>query len=258
MENDLKSQEDNAIEIQNICKTFYSSVNTEGNKVLKGVNLVIKKGTISGLIGPSSGGKSVLLKIISKVLRQDSGTVDLRTSSSSLLFQEGALFDSLNVFDNVAFPIVSGKVPTYLLKASIQEEVTSKVNKILDKVGLLWAKNKMPAELSGGMKRRVSLARALVSNPELVFLDDPTGGLDPVASSVIMNLIIESQKEFKSTMVIVSHDLRRLLPAVEKVYALFSGTITFSGTLPELKSSSDAYVKDFVKCRYDLDNIGSI
>src|SRR5207244_3998957 len=146
-----------------------------------------------------------------------------------LMFQEGALFDSLNVLDNVAFPLVNGRVPTTILPKKVQEEVREKVMKILARVGLSRAVHKMPGQLSGGMRRRVALARALVSKPTLVLLDDPTSGLDPVASSIIMDLIVELHREYQPTTLMVSHDLRRLLPVVDRIVALFNGKICFSG-----------------------------
>ena len=111
----------------------------------------------------------------------------------------------------------------------------------------------MPAQLSGGMRRRVSLARALVSRPRLVLLDDPTCGLDPVASSVIMNLIVELHREYQPTTIMVSQDLRRLFPAVDKIFGLFDGKISFAGTLEQLKKTDNTRLRTFASCRYDLD-----
>lgn len=224
--------------------------------VLTGATLEVEGPSIIGLIGPSGGGKSILLKIIGSVVRADSGVVkisDGKACSVSLMFQEGALFDSLNVFDNIAFPLVNGKVPAVNLPSHIRDEVKDKVSEILSRVGLLKAASKMPAQLSGGMRRRVSLARALVTRPKLVLLDDPTCGLDPVASNVIMNLIVELHKEYLPTTIMVSQDLRRLFPVVEKIFALFDGKITFNGTLDQLKNSDDTRLRTFASCRYDLD-----
>lgn len=228
-----------------------------GKHVLRGTTFSIPQGSIVGLIGPSGGGKSVLLKIIADTCRLDKGEVCLGGMSRkdvALLFQEGALFDSLSVYDNVAFPLVNGKVPTSSLPREIREEVCEKVADILARVGLTRAAYKMPAQLSGGMRKRVSLARALVSRPKLVLLDDPTSGLDPVASSVIMNLIVELQAEYKPTALIVSHDLRRLLPVVDQVVALFDGGVIFQGTLEELRACPKPQLRGFVSCRFDLDN----
>lgn len=225
-------------------------------QVLQGVNFALKPASINGLIGPSGGGKSILLKIIANTCKCEYGSVIFDKGASvadvGLMFQEGALFDSMSVYDNVAFPLVQGKVPTNSLPKEVREDVCDKVGEILGRVGLLKAAYKMPAQLSGGMRRRVSLARSLVSRPRILLLDDPTSGLDPVASSVIMDLIVELHREYKPTTVLVSHDLRRLLPAVERVLALFDGTIAFDGTVAELGTGAPAFVRSFVSCRYEL------
>ena len=237
------------LKVTNIYRSFGAK------QVLRGVSFEAEQGCIVGLIGPGGGGKSTLFKIIAGVCRPQQGSVEfLRESGaqSSLMFQEGALFDSLNVFDNVAFPLVNGRVPTFILSKEIQQEVHRRVEIILARVGLTKAAYKMPGQLSGGMRRRVSLARALVSRPSLVLLDDPTCGLDPVASSVIMDLIVELHKEYRPTTIMVSHDMRRLLPVVDKVMALFDGRIRFLGSLRELKEFECPEVRRFVSCRYDF------
>lgn len=224
--------------------------------VLQGVTFNLKPESINGLIGPSGGGKSVLLKIIANTCKCEYGSVVFDNGCTAadvgLMFQEGALFDSMSVYDNVAFPLVQGKVPTNSLPQHVREEVCAKVSAILSRVGLIKAVNKMPAQLSGGMRRRVSLARALVGRPRILLLDDPTSGLDPVASSVIMDLIVELHREYKPTTVLVSHDLRRLLPSVERILALFDGTIAFDGSLHDLAQTAPTFVRSFVSCRFEL------
>jgi phospholipid/cholesterol/gamma-HCH transport system ATP-binding protein len=174
------------------------------------------------------------------------------------MFQEGALFDSMSVYDNVAFPLVNGNVPTTTLPRAVREEVCAKVSEILSRVGLLRAAHKMPAQISGGMRRRVSLARALVQRPKILLLDDPTSGLDPVASSVIMDLIVELHREYRPTTLLVSHDLRRLLPAVERILAMFDGKIVFDGSLKDLATSAPPQVQGFVACRFELDKVRNV
>lgn len=237
------------IEINGIVKSFGR------NTVLNGVSLSLEESSINGLIGPSGGGKSVLMKIMAGVDEPDAGEVKAGVTNPrqvSLMFQEGALFDSLNVFDNIAFPLVEGRVPTFILPKSKVQEVHERVDEILARVGLTKAAAKMPGQLSGGMRRRVSLARALVFRPQLLLLDDPTCGLDPVASSVIMDLIVELHKEYRPTLLMVSHDLRRLLPVVDRVIMLMDGKIHFSGRMEELKSVECQITQKFVSCRYDL------
>ncbi|MBX7138144.1 MAG: ATP-binding cassette domain-containing protein [Oligoflexia bacterium] len=229
-------------------------------QILKDVTFSLEPGTITGLIGPSGGGKSVLLKIMGGVMRADSGEVcfdecvanEDGSLACGLMFQEGALFDSISVLDNVAFPLVSGKVPVSLLGLKRRRAVTERVAAILARVGLARAWHKMPGQLSGGMRRRTSLARALVSHPPVVLLDDPTAGLDPVASSVIMNLIVELHHEYRPTMLVVSHDLRRLLPVVDSIYALYDGSIQFGGNLAKLRAEASPFLRSFVTCRFEL------
>lgn len=234
--------------VSNITKKFYR------HEVLRGVSFNLAQGGLYGLIGPSGGGKSVLLKIISGITEPDSGTVDQGVSDKheiGFMFQEGALFDSISVIDNVAFPLVDGKVPTTILPYSRRCEVHARAEEILGKVGLSKAAYKMPAQISGGMRRRVSLARAIVSKPKVLLLDDPTAGLDPVASSVIMELIRDMHREYRPTTLIISQDLRRLLPTVDHIFGLFAGKIAFSGPASELASSAED-VQRFVACRSDL------
>jgi phospholipid/cholesterol/gamma-HCH transport system ATP-binding protein len=223
------------------------------HRVLCGVSFELQSGELCGLIGPSGGGKSVLLKIIAGVTGADYGEVSHAPQAKiSLMFQEGALFDSLSVFDNVAFPLVQGKVPAANLSAAVRERVREQVSDILAHVGLSKASAKMPGQLSGGMRRRVALARALVNRPELLLLDDPTSGLDPVASSIIMKLIKDLHEEYRPTCLMVSQDLRRLLPIVHRILGLFEGKIVFNGDLAALAGQSDAALRHFVACRYEL------
>lgn len=224
-------------------------------QVLRGVNITVAPGSVVGVIGPSGGGKSVLMKILGDAIEADSGSIDLAGTPREdigLMFQEGALFDSLTVLDNVAFPLARGTVPTYLLPRAERQGVISKIEEILGRVGLLKAVSKTPNQISGGMRRRASLARAVVNRPSILLLDDPTCGLDPVASNVIMNLIRELHADYRPTVIMVSQDLRRLLPAVESVVALFDGQVAFHGSLSELAANGSDDVRAFVRCRYDL------
>jgi len=240
--------------VSNISKAFH------GHAVLRNISFEIQPGTVVGLIGPSGGGKSVLLKILGGVCSTDAGEVSRGSKVSgmtSLMFQEGALFDSISVFDNVAFPLVDGRVPTHSLPKCVQIEIHHRVAEMLARVGLSAAANKFPAQLSGGMRRRVSLARALVSNPTLLLLDEPTCGLDPVASNVIIKLILDFQRRYCPTTIMVSQDLRRLIPVVDWVLALFHGRIVFSGTPTELVASAAGKLREFVACRFDLEGSSS-
>ncbi len=235
------------VELNNISKSF-------GNvEVLKNLNLSIEKGLITGIIGPSGGGKSTLLKLIGKINEPDSGLVKIPEETKiGLMFQEGALFDSLTVLDNISFPLTNGKVPVSILKNKTKDKVCEKSVDYLKKVGLEDAWSKYPAQLSGGMRRRLSLARSLISNPQLTLLDDPTAGLDPIASSVIMDLIRSVHEEMFMTTIVASHDLRRLFPICDVIIALFDGQIIFKGTIEDLKKSKLENLINFVNPRYNL------
>lgn len=242
------------LKISNIEKSFAK------NHVLKGVSFEISSGEIVGLVGPSGGGKSVLLKILGEVLTPDKGEVALSHGESDdsevslsdvsvgFSFQEGALFDSQSVLDNVAFPLTVYKKHLNLSK----EEIYSKAFDVLDQVGLSAAASKFPGQLSGGMRRRVGIARALVSKPDVVLLDDPTGGLDPVAASVVMNLIRDLHSHYKPTVLLVSHDIRRLLPAVNRILGLFDGIVICDLPPEDLKEKAEKEVVDFLSTRYDF------
>ncbi len=233
--------------------------------VLQNLSFSMAQGEILGVVGPSGAGKSVLLKIIGSVMQPDHGRIYRDTTSSSgedlssdvssggvgFLFQEGALFDSMSVIENVAFPLFSTKTAHGELS---YDEVMTRAHDILCEVGLRDAYKKFPGQLSGGMRRRVGIARALVSHPRLVLLDDPTGGLDPVAARVIMNLILSLHQNYKPTVVLVSHDIRRLLPSVSRVLGLFDGKLICDEASENLVSRADQKVIDFLATRYDFDN----
>jgi phospholipid/cholesterol/gamma-HCH transport system ATP-binding protein len=224
-------------------------------RVLNGVSFAVEPGTITGLIGPSGSGKSTLFKILAGVLKADYGAYQLdicKSDEIGLMFQEGALYDSMNVYDNLVFPLVDGQVPTWNLDEDKKMRVHAKVQEMLSRVGLIKASQKYPGQLSGGMRRRISLARALISRPRLLLLDDPTAGLDPIASSVIMNLITTIHKEYRPTVIVASHDLRRLFPRVHEVVALFDGQVRFQGTLPALKEQPCPQLSRFVSARYSF------
>ncbi len=236
-----------------------------GKPVLRDVNFTVERGSIVGVVGPSGVGKSVLLKILGGVLEPDSGNIDWESAVGEshknevgFLFQEGALFDSMTVIENVAFPLlVKPQESGALGLSSVRENYSQAMERafsILTQVGLAKAYKKVPGQLSGGMRRRVGIARALVANPELVLLDDPTGGLDPVAASVIIELIKELHRQHSATIFIVSHDIRRLLPNVERVIALFEGQVACSLPPRELVEKAPEEVVKFLATRFDFSN----
>lgn len=242
--------------------------------VLRDISFQLNDGEMVGLVGPSGGGKSVLLKVLGGILAPDSGSVECSTKnfeptsghdhegeevSVGFLFQEGALFDSMNVLDNVAFPLRvchdASSSSKYRFPTLDRKQAYERAYGILHEIGLAKAWKKFPGQLSGGMRRRVGLARALVGRARVVLLDDPTGGLDPVAASVIVNLVQRFHRDYHPTIIMVSHDIRRLLPNVERVIALFQGEIVFYDRPEELLTKAGQEVLEFLTKRFDFQKL---
>ena len=236
------------IEVIDLHKSFNSA------EVLKGINLEVEQGEIVALIGRSGYGKSVLLKHIVGLIKADKGKVLIdgedmgRSRGRSLerlrkkfgfLFQGGALFDSLNVFDNIAFPLHE---KTRMSKDKIRERVLFE----LEQVGLSGVENKFPAELSGGMKKRVALARCLVMDPEIMLFDEPTTGLDPITAHAINQLIHDTHQRLQFTGIIITHDITQMLSIVQKVALLNEGTIEVCGTPDEMLVSKNLLIRQFI------------
>ena len=247
------------LNVKNLYKSFADRA------VIDGVSFSLNDGDIVGLVGPSGVGKSVLLKLLAKVIEPDDGEIvrvsgGKRTSTTQqysvgFLFQESALFDSMTTLDNVSFPLLSTADDRKRISVS---EAQDRAYKILTEVGLARAYDKLPGELSGGMRRRAGIARALVNHPELVLLDDPTGGLDPVAASVIMDLIAKLHDMYHPTIVLVSHDIRRLLPRVSRVLGLFQGKVVCDCVTEELVGCAPDYVIKFLATRYDFGKVSNV
>lgn len=225
------------------------------NQVLKGINLSIYQGKIMAVIGKSGTGKSVLLKHIIGLVHQDSGTIliqgtplDQMTKEKkrrfqndlSYMFQENALFDSLTVFDNIALPLVE----TSRDKTSIIRE---KVDIRMEQLGIGSIGQKFPSQLSGGMRKRVALARALVTDPKVVLFDEPTTGLDPVRKRKVHAMIEEYQKQFGFTAVIVSHDIPEIFDVAQHIAMLDEGKISFEGTKDDILNSHSDTVNAFIR-----------
>ncbi len=238
------------IVIENIHKKF------EGNKVLRGVDLTIKDGETIAIIGPSGCGKSVLLKHIVGLMYPDEGrvTVDSHNlnelSSKELyevrrmfgfLFQGAALFDSMTVAENIGLPLVESD--NGFSSADIKEVVGEK----LELVGLPGTEELKPSELSGGMKKRVGLARALATNPKYILYDEPTTGLDPVMSDSIDELIRSLSDKLAVTSIVVTHDMLSVKNVADKVSMMHEGRIHFTGTPTEIIESEDRILRDFIK-----------
>ena len=223
-------------------------------KVLNGINLEIEDGKTTVIIGGSGGGKSVLLKHMIGLLRPDNGQVlvdevditrlndrDLNEirKKFGMLFQEAALFDSMNVRENVAFPLREHTKKK-------DDEIRRIVAERLKAVGLPGVEDKMPSELSGGMRKRVGLARAIAMHPQIVLFDEPTTGLDPVMTEAINELIITTQKTFDLTCVVISHDVQSIFTVGHKIAMLYQGKIIEHGTAEEIRNMSDPVLRQFL------------
>ncbi|MBL7662925.1 ATP-binding cassette domain-containing protein [bacterium] len=230
------------LSVKNIYKSFGSSA------VLSGIDLEFKRGERVALIGPSASGKSVFLKILARVYQAELGEINYEAGVRfGFLFQEGALFDSQTVLENVAFPLFENNPEL------TRNEVYDRAFDALKKVGVAKAYAKYPSQISGGMQRRVGIARAIVAAPDVLLLDDPTGGLDPVTASVIMELIATLHSQYNPLVIMVSHDLRRLLPRSERLIGLFAGKVIYDGQFDgEALSHAPSALTHFISQRYDL------
>jgi len=239
------------IKIKNLYKAFGT------NEVLKNISLTLKKGENIVILGRSGIGKSVLAKCIVGLLQYDKGVIEIYNKDiSSLnsdeldrirkkmgyLFQGGALYDSKTVRENLEFPLQRSRFA--------EEEDTNaddRVEEVLENVGLLDAQHKMPAELSGGMKKRVGLARTLILQPEIIFYDEPTTGLDPVTSKEISELMVNVQKKYKTSSLIITHDLECAKTTGNKIKLLKDGNFYAEGTYDELENNEDEVVRQYFK-----------
>jgi len=237
------------IRVEGVCKRFGS------HEVLRNIDLDVRRGTSVVILGESGCGKSVLLKCIIGLLRPDCGRVlyegrDLCCMRErdkvevrrhfGMLFQGAALFDSLSVAENVAFPLVRH---TALSKAEIDRIVAEK----LELVGLPGTQAKMPAELSGGMKKRVGLARAIAMDPEVILYDEPTTGLDPIMADQINDLIVKMERALGVTSFVVTHDMDSATKVGDRLVMMYSGNFIFDGTPEEIMISRDRMVRSFVR-----------
>jgi phospholipid/cholesterol/gamma-HCH transport system ATP-binding protein len=236
------------IEIRNLHKSY------EGLQVLAGVDLGIQRGETITILGGSGTGKSVLLKLISGLEKPDEGTIRIDKRDIiplteqelvpirrkiGMLFQGAALFDSLSAGENVAYPIREHfRLP--------EEEIQQIVREKLRLVGLDGVEEKMPAELSGGMKKRVGLARAIAIDPEIILYDEPTTGLDPANTQRINQLIVELQRILKVTSIVVTHDLDSAYAVTDRLALLHGGRIAMKGTKEEFEASAIQEVQDFI------------
>lgn len=236
------------IVIENLHKSFGI------HPVLQGINLTVNKGESLVIIGRSGCGKSILLKHIARLIEPDKGTVllngvDILTLRGEALnsfrmrlgmvFQGAALFDSMTVRENVGFSLYEHSKKTH-------REIEVIVREKLRMVGLAGVEDLMPSELSGGMKKRVSISRALCNEPEIILYDEPTTGLDPIMSDIINELIIRLKKQLQATSIVVTHDMNSAYKIADRIAMLYQGTIIAAGTPDEIKNSKDPVVRQFI------------
>ena len=237
-----------AVEVRGLTKTFGK------NALLQGIDLDLETGMLHGLVGPGGSGKSVLLRMITTLIEPDQGRILLfgqdigdmgRQQLADTLkkigfqFQNLALFDFLDVLNNVAFPLTRGRVEL------VDDRIRELVSKALASVGLPGIEDQEIKSLSGGMKRRVALARAMVNQPDLLILDDPSAGLDPVTSSRIFALIRRLFEQAKNTVILATQDVDRLIKIADRVHILYNGHVRFSGATGEIWRSDDPIVRQF-------------
>lgn len=247
---DGRSEADPIIELRGLRKAF------RGQPVLQGVDLAIPSGKALVVMGPSGCGKSVMLKHLVGLLRPDAGEIRFHGERIDelnerelvpirrrigFLFQQAALFDSLTVRENVAFPLRE--------TGQAGPDLEDRVRTTLARVGLEDALDRMPAELSGGMRKRVGLARAIVLEPEVVLYDEPTTGLDPIRANVINDLIVRLQADLAITSVVVTHDLDSAFQVADRMVLLHEGKVRIEGSPDELRTSDDPVLRSFLEGR---------
>jgi len=235
-------------------ESVYKSFGTQ--RVLNGVSLTVSRGETLAVLGRSGTGKSVLLRMIIGLQTPDSGYVRIHgqditglsldqlgeiRKKMGFLFQHAALYDSLTVEQNVAFPLQHNR------KGMSQSEQSDRARQLLAEVGMVGHLDKMPSDISGGMKKRVGLARALALEPDILLLDEPTAGLDPISSAEIDDLVLKLQAEHHMASIVVTHDLHSAKTIADRLILLNQGNVTAEGTFQELQGSSDEFVREFLK-----------
>ncbi len=231
-----------SIEVKNLKKSF------KGKMVLDDVSFKVEDGEILAVVGLSGAGKSTILKLICGLTKVDEGEIIVSPGDIAMAFQYSALFDSLTVAENIAFALTERKeFKNKYTKEQIREIVAQK----LKMVGLEGIEDKMPHELSGGMQKRVSFARAIVTDPKTILYDEPTAGLDPVSSTMIEDYIVRLKEELQASSVIVTHQLSTIQRCADRVIMLYNTKIVYSGTPEDMINNGNEYTKQFVTACID-------
>ena len=212
-------------------------------QALKSVNLTIEEGKLTAILGPSGSGKSTVLKLICGLIEKDGGEIVTSNGDVAMVFQYSALFDSLNVADNISFALRERKD---LRNKYSEDELKKIVSQKLELVGLKGIERKFPSELSGGMQKRVSFARAIVTEPRTILYDEPTAGLDPISSTLIEDYIVRLQQETNAASIVVTHQMSTITRTANKLIMLYGGKIVYAGTPEEMLRQDNPYTKQFV------------
>lgn len=226
-----------SIEVKNLIKIF------DKKKVIDKVSFKVEDGETLAIVGFSGSGKSTILKMICGLIDKDGGKIITSDGDIAMVFQYSALFDSLNVAENIAFALNERKD---LRNKYTEKQIKKVVAEKLELVGLKGIESKYPAELSGGMQKRVSFARAIVTEPKTILYDEPTAGLDPISSTLIEDYIVRLKEETHAASIVVTHQMSTIRRTADKVIMLYDGKVVFAGTPQELMKQDTPYTKQFV------------
>lgn len=225
------------IKVKNLVKIF------DDRTVIDNISFEVKDGETLAIVGFSGSGKSTILKIICGLTPSDGGKIETSNGDVAMVFQYSALFDSLNVFQNISFALRERRD---LRKKYTPEQIEKVVAKKLELVGLKGIEKLYPSELSGGMQKRVSFARAIVTEPRTILYDEPTAGLDPISSTLIEDYIVRLKEETKAASIVVTHQMSTVKRTADKVLMIYDGKQVFSGTPEEMLQMKNPYTKQFV------------
>jgi len=225
-----------SIEVKNLVKKFDNKI------VIDDISFKVADSEILAIVGFSGSGKSTVLKLISGLIEKDSGEI-IANGDIAMVFQYSALIDSLNVAENIAFSIMERKE---LRKQYTDKQIKDLVKEKLELVGLQGVEKKYPSELSGGMQKRVSFARAIITSPNIILYDEPTAGLDPMSSTLIEDYIVRLKNETKAASIVVTHQMSTITRTADRIIMLYNGKVVFMGTPEDLLRQDTPYTKQFV------------